>query len=162
MHIQHKTIQSPLGLIRISGTTDFISEVKFCAPSEVEYESKNELLLACKIQLDEYFNGTRQTFQLPLQASGTVFQHKVWTLLQQIPFGQLSTYGQLAQLLNMNNGSSRAVGLANGKNPIAIIIPCHRVIGQNGNLTGYAGGVWRKQWLLEHERKNSHVNGELF
>ena len=162
MQFQQLTIQSPLGLIRISGTTRFISEVKFCSPGEVQSESENELLLDCKIQLDEYFDGTRTIFQLPLQTSGTDFQQKVWAQLQQIPLGQHFTYGQLAHQLNMTNGSSRAVGLANGKNPIAIIIPCHRIIGQNGNLTGYAGGVWRKQWLLEHERKNSPLNGVLF
>jgi methylated-DNA-[protein]-cysteine S-methyltransferase len=102
------------------------------------------------IQLNEYFQHQRQTFNLPLQPAGTAFQQQVWQQLGQIPFGQTWSYGKLAQAIGQPN-ASRAVGAANGRNPISIIVPCHRVIASNGKLTGYAGGVDRKQWLLQHE-----------
>ena len=101
-------------------------------------------------QLDEYFAGIRFEFDVPLAAVGTAFQHRVWALLSRIPFGERRTYGALAAELG-NPGASRAVGLANGRNLISIIVPCHRVVGHNGALTGYAGGLAAKQWLLEHE-----------
>jgi len=101
--------------------------------------------------LAEYFARQRREFELPLQPRGTDFQHKVWTQLQEINYGETATYGQVAQRLGMTQAASRAVGLANGRNPIPIVIPCHRVIGSDGSLTGYAGGVERKQILLELE-----------
>ncbi len=101
-------------------------------------------------QLREYFAGERRHFDLPLQMHGTDFQRRVWRELTQIPFGETWSYGQLAQRLD-NPGACRAVGLANGKNPIAIIVPCHRVIGADGSLTGFGGGLPRKEWLLTHE-----------
>jgi methylated-DNA-[protein]-cysteine S-methyltransferase len=107
-------------------------------------------LPAAARQLKEYFAGTRQEFDLPLSATGTDFQKRVWRELTKIPFGQTRSYGQLAKRLGNPNGS-RAVGLANGRNPIAIIVPCHRVIGADGSLTGFGGGIDRKQWLLTHE-----------
>lgn len=103
-----------------------------------------------RLQLDEYFAGTREQFDLPLRPRGTDFQQRVWTGLLQIPFGATSTYGGLAARLG-DRQASRAVGLANGKNPISIIVPCHRVIGADGSLTGYGGGLDRKLWLLRHE-----------
>ncbi len=108
------------------------------------------LLQQAAAQLAEYFAGERQTFDLPLAAAGTVFQQQVWQQLRQIPFGQTQSYGELAQQLG-NKNAMRAVGAANGRNPIAIIVPCHRVIGADGKLTGYAGGLERKIWLLQHE-----------
>jgi methylated-DNA-[protein]-cysteine S-methyltransferase len=107
-------------------------------------------LPAAARQLKEYFAGARQEFDLPLSATGTDFQKRVWRELTKIPFGQTRSYGQLAKRLGNPNGS-RAVGLANGRNPIAIIVPCHRVIGADGSLTGFGGGIDRKQWLLTHE-----------
>ncbi len=101
-------------------------------------------------QLQEYFAGKRREFDLPLRLAGTEFQQRVWRELTNIPFGQTRSYGQLAKRLNNPNGS-RAVGLANGRNPIAIIVPCHRVIGADGSLTGFGGGIDRKEWLLTHE-----------
>jgi methylated-DNA-[protein]-cysteine S-methyltransferase len=101
-------------------------------------------------QLREYFAGSRRTFDLPLALSGTAFQERVWRALSEIPYGETWSYGQLARHLG-NPGASRAVGLANGRNPISIILPCHRVIGADGSLTGYGGGLPRKQWLLAHE-----------
>lgn len=101
-------------------------------------------------QLAAYFAGERKNFDLPLQPEGTPFQQRVWRLLQQIPHGQTRSYGQLAASMGAPS-ASRAVGMANGRNPISIIIPCHRVIGAGGKLTGYAGGLATKQWLLKHE-----------
>lgn len=102
-------------------------------------------------QLSEYFAGARREFDLPLDPDGTEFQHRVWEQLRQIPFGETRTYGQIAKVLGDPN-ASRAVGLANGRNPISIIVPCHRVIGVNQKLTGYAGGLEAKSWLLAHEQ----------
>ncbi|HEY9646044.1 MAG TPA: methylated-DNA--[protein]-cysteine S-methyltransferase [Chroococcidiopsis sp.] len=102
-------------------------------------------------QLTDYFAHQRQQFDLPIDPQGTAFQKQVWQLLQQIPFGETCSYGALAHMLGQPN-ASRAVGAANGRNPISIIVPCHRVIAANGKLTGYAGGLDRKQWLLHHEQ----------
>lgn len=102
-------------------------------------------------QLLEYFNNRRQQFDLPLSPSGTEFQKQVWQQLYDIPFGETISYGFIAKALGRPS-ASRAVGAANGRNPISIIVPCHRVVASNGRLTGYAGGVERKQWLLQHER----------
>jgi methylated-DNA-[protein]-cysteine S-methyltransferase len=107
-------------------------------------------LPAAARQLKEYFAGKRREFNLPLRMQGTEFQQRVWRELTKIPFGETRSYGELAKLLNIPNGS-RAVGLANGRNPIAVIVPCHRVIGADGSLTGFGGGIDRKEWLLSHE-----------
>jgi methylated-DNA-[protein]-cysteine S-methyltransferase len=107
-------------------------------------------LPAATRQLKEYFAARRREFDLPLRMEGTEFQQCVWRELTKIPFGETRSYGQLAKRLNNPNGS-RAVGLANGRNPIAIIVPCHRVIGADGSLTGFGGGIERKEWLLSHE-----------
>jgi methylated-DNA-[protein]-cysteine S-methyltransferase len=101
-------------------------------------------------QLTEYFAGTRREFDLPLRLQGTSFQTRVWHELGEIPYGQTWSYGQLARRI-ANPSASRAVGLANGRNPISIVVPCHRVIGADGSLTGYGGGLERKRWLLAHE-----------
>ena len=106
---------------------------------------------AAAAQLREYFAGDRVDFDLVLAASGTAFQHRVWAALREIPYGWTWSYGQLAAHIGQPT-ASRAVGLANGRNPIAIVVPCHRVIGASGTLTGYAGGMGRKRWLLDHER----------
>ena len=107
-------------------------------------------LPAAASQLDEYFAGRRREFDLPLRLEGTPFQRRVWEMLTKIPYGTTWSYGQLAHLIE-NPKASRAVGLANGRNPIAILVPCHRVIGADGSLTGYGGGLARKRWLLTHE-----------
>jgi methylated-DNA-[protein]-cysteine S-methyltransferase len=109
-----------------------------------------------KAQLDEYFAGTRTTFDLPLAQQGTPFERRVWERLQQIPYGETVTYGELARELE---SSPRAVGRANGRNPISIVVPCHRVIGTNGSLTGYAGGLPIKRELLDHERGQGLLAG---
>jgi methylated-DNA-[protein]-cysteine S-methyltransferase len=102
------------------------------------------------MQLEDYFAGRAVEFDIPLSLAGTEFQRRVWTALREIPHGETISYGELARRLGMP-GASRAVGLANGRNPIAIVIPCHRVIGADGSLTGYGGGLERKAWLLRHE-----------
>jgi len=107
-------------------------------------------LAAAVRQLTEYFGGTRRTFDLPLRMQGTVFQQRVWRELTEIPYGKTWSYGELAKRID-NPSASRAVGLANGRNPISILVPCHRVIGADGSLTGYGGGLDRKRWLLAHE-----------
>lgn len=105
------------------------------------------------VQLQEYFEGTRKTFSLKLDPRGTAFQHKVWKALTAIPYGETTNYGAIANSIQKPT-ASRAVGMANGKNPLPFIVPCHRVIGVNRQLTGYAGGLEMKQWLLTHETKH--------
>lgn len=112
-------------------------------------------------QLTEYFAGDRTDFDLPLRLQGTDFQQRVWRALCDIPFGATWSYGELAAHIG-NPTASRAVGLANGRNPISIIVPCHRVIGADGSLTGYGGGIERKRWLLAHERGSHEVQQQLF
>lgn len=113
-------------------------------------ENPNEITQQCQQQLQEYFEGGRKQFDLPLQPKGTDFQQRVWAQLQTIPYGEVTNYLEMARLLG-DEKSIRAAASANGKNPIAIVIPCHRVIGSNGDLTGYAGGLDKKRLLLEHE-----------
>jgi methylated-DNA-[protein]-cysteine S-methyltransferase len=143
---------SPLGTMAIKVNQSTLLSVKFHQDvSEFQIANPESNILQRVIeQLDEYFNSDRRKFDLPLQPEGTDFQLKVWDELVKIPYGETLSYLKLAERVGSYN-YTRAVGLANGKNPIAIIIPCHRVIGASGELTGYAGGIWRKQWLLEHE-----------
>lgn len=147
----HLRIDTPVGPLLISGTTHFINAVSFTDEPVVDFPKAPALLLDCAQQLYEYFAGDRKVFELPISQDGTEFQQTVWQQLLAIPFGQTISYQQLARRIH-NPKSIRAVGTTNGKNRLAIIVPCHRVIGSNGTLTGYAGGLWRKRWLLEHER----------
>jgi methylated-DNA-[protein]-cysteine S-methyltransferase len=150
---------SPLGKLKIQCSDEHLKAVVFCEGKDADSESDNHLLLQkSTTQLDEYFTGKRKEFDLPLQQYGTGFQQKVWDLLCQIPFGKTISYHQLAAQYG-DLKAIRAVASANGKNNLAIIVPCHRVIGSNQSLTGYAGGLWRKKWLLEHEAKH-HVGVE--
>lgn len=149
--IYHLRIDTPVGPLQISGTGRFINAVSFTDEPAADFPPAPALLLECARQLYEYFGGTRKVFELPLFQEGTGFQQSVWQQLLAIPFGQTISYQQLAHRIN-NPRSIRAVGTTNGKNRLAIIVPCHRVIGSDGTLTGYAGGLWRKRWLLEHER----------
>jgi methylated-DNA-[protein]-cysteine S-methyltransferase len=119
-----------------------------------ERADDNPLLLEAVRQLTEYFAGERSEFDLPLRPEGTAFQQRVWEQLQMIPFGEVTSYGEIARRLGMTGHGSRAVGLANGRNPISIVIPCHRVVGADGSLTGYGGGIERKQKLLEMEQQS--------
>jgi len=143
-------IKTPLGIARITGDENGISSVSVLDSDEKESDIIPEVLQDCVYQLQEYFNGKRQNFSLPLNAEGTDFQKKVWEALVEIPFGKTTSYLELSRVLG-DEKATRAVASANGKNPLWIIVPCHRVIGSNGSLTGYAGGLWRKKWLLDHE-----------
>ncbi|GAA61417.1 methylated-DNA-[protein]-cysteine S-methyltransferase [Pseudoalteromonas sp. BSi20652] len=153
MIIQTK-IPSPIDDIIIQASDLGVSYVGFYPPKEYSFTPlsniTNKAVLICVAQLNEYFNKQRTTFDVPLDTKGTPFQHNVWQALLTVPFGQSQTYGYIANILK-NPKAVRAVGAANGKNPISIIVPCHRIIGANAKLTGYAGGLDRKRWLLEHE-----------
>lgn len=118
-----------------------------------ERDTPNEIARQCIGQLDEYFRGERKVFTVPIELDGTEFRKTVWQQLLQIPYGKTASYKDVANAIH-NPKAVRAVGGANHNNPVSIIVPCHRVIGNNGGLTGYGGGLWRKEWLLEHERKN--------
>ncbi len=144
-------IDTPVGLLEIQATRRGIARLGFVA-SQNRATNNNELCARCGRQLQEYFDGKRQEFDLPLDQQGTDFQRSIWTQLIRIPFGGTVSYRDIAHAIN-NPLAVRAVGAANGKNPIPIIVPCHRVIGSNGALTGYAGGLERKAWLLRHEAK---------
>jgi methylated-DNA-[protein]-cysteine S-methyltransferase len=143
--------KSPLGPVKIVGNQDSIVFLDFV---EEERPGDADLPFCLKAgvkQIDEYFKGNRSKFLLNLDPAGTKFQRSVWRQLEKIPFGEVVSYGQIAEAIG-NPRACRAVGNANGKNPISIIIPCHRVIGSDGCLTGYGGGLWRKEWLIKHER----------
>lgn len=146
-------MDSPVGPLLIRGTADHISAVSFVDGEKENVVTDNvpELLHTAAKQLEEYFNKERQVFDFPMKQPGTEFQQTVWHYLTTIPFGETITYLALAKRVG-NVKSIRAVGTTNGKNNLAIVVPCHRVIGSGGVLTGYAGGLWRKQWLLDHER----------
>ena len=143
-------IKTPLGFTKIVGDEDGISEVTVLNSEEKITDIVPVELEDCVFQLNEYFEGTRKAFSLKLNPEGTDFQKKVWKQLEQIPFGKTVSYLDLTKTLG-DVKAIRAVANANGKNPLWIIVPCHRVIGSDGSLTGYAGGLHRKQWLLEHE-----------
>jgi len=153
-------LQSPLGLVEFKASEAGITQVIFCGAQTVAVNA-NHITDCCKQQLEEYFNGERKTFDVALAPTGTEFQKLVWKNLSKIPFGQTHTYLDIAKMVDRPKGS-QAVGGANGRNPISIIVPCHRVIGSNGSLTGYAGGIERKLWLLNHEgisvKQTSEVN----
>jgi methylated-DNA-[protein]-cysteine S-methyltransferase len=167
------TMDSPVGPLRVVAGPSAITAIEFATsvPDGVsprssmaravavsagrpagERDDANPLLLEAVRQLRAYFAGELKEFDLPLDPQGSEFQRKVWGQLQRIGYGETATYGDVARRLGMSAAASRAVGLANGRNPIPIVIPCHRVVGANGTLTGYAGGVERKQLLLDLEQ----------
>lgn len=156
-------IESPIGTLVISGTTNCIKEISFSEPPvEVTNDQKlPEIIKSCKEELFSYFKGELPSFRLQIEQTGTAFQKQVWKQLITIPFGKTQSYLDIARKMG-NPASLRAIGNANSKNKIAIVVPCHRVIGHDGSLTGYAGGIWRKEWLLKHEAKVSHGVLSLF
>jgi len=149
---------SPLGVIELTATEEGVASLYFVNERQ-KATSLNKILKDCVKQLDEYFRNARKEFSIPLDIQGTEFQKKVWRGLLNIPFGKTISYLQLAKNLG-DEKSIRAVGGANGKNPVSIIVPCHRVIGSNGTLVGYGGGLDKKKWLLEFE--GTLVQKELF
>lgn len=153
----HSFLDSPVGRLKLVASATGLVAVLWPTenPKRVPLEStrtagEDEILSEARHQLLEYFNGARQVFALPLDLRGTEFQRRVWHLLQRIPFGQTRSYGELARELG-DSGATRAVGAANGRNPLSIVVPCHRVIGASGALTGFAGGTEVKRYLLELE-----------
>ena len=143
-------INSPLGFTKILGNEDGITSVTVLNSEEKITDIIPVELEDCVIQLNEYFEGTRKAFNIKLNANGTDFQKRVWNQLEETPYGKTTSYLELSKQLG-DVKAIRAVANANGKNPLWIIVPCHRVIGSDGSLTGYAGGLHRKRWLLEHE-----------
>jgi methylated-DNA-[protein]-cysteine S-methyltransferase len=152
--MMHSYLPSPIGDLLLIGDgthlTGLYTAEHVRMPTELGVRSDREFA-EVRSQLTEYFAGERADFDLPLAPVGTPFQQRVWQRLRQIPLGQTSSYGELAAEIGQP-AAVRAVGMANGRNPISIIVPCHRVVGSTGALTGYAGGLAAKRWLLDHER----------
>lgn len=151
-------LESPIGLLEICGEDEWITSIYFVESAGKEV-LPSPVVEKCAQQLEEYFAGKRKEFDLPLKPEGTEFRQRVWNQLQLIPFGETISYHILAKQLG-DPKCIRAAGSANGKNPVSIVIPCHRVIGANGKMIGYGGGLWRKKWLLNHE--NSFSGNDLF
>ncbi len=148
MNFYYDSFDTPLGLMEVTATESAVKSIYFV--DSTKPKRPNSITQMTQVQLNEYFDSHRAVFTLPLDADGTDFQKTVWQALTTIPSGQTCTYGDIAKQIGNPKGM-RAVGLANGKNPMTIVVPCHRVIGANGKLTGYAFGVDRKAWLLNHE-----------
>jgi methylated-DNA-[protein]-cysteine S-methyltransferase len=153
-------MDSPIGDLLLIGngtalTHLYMQKHKYGFLPQPQWRRDDAVFTEARRQLDAYFGGELQAFDLPLAMSGTDFQLKVWQALCTIPFGRSESYGELARRIGAPH-ASRAVGLANGRNPISIIVPCHRVIGADGSLTGYGGGLERKRWLLAHEASRGY------
>jgi methylated-DNA-[protein]-cysteine S-methyltransferase len=163
MSLAYKTIDSPVGTLKLVASDKGLVAVLWenDKPSRVRLgelvaDRRHPILLDTERQLEEYFDGKRKTFSVALDMRGTSFQKNVWEALLAIPFGETRSYGQLAKLLG-NSKAMRAVGAANGRNPISIIVPCHRVIGSSGKLTGFAGGLGTKACLLSLEEQDTKL-----
>lgn len=168
MNLFHTTLESPIGTLSIVADDDAhaVVEVRFANSPLQDGEGgppddEHPVLRQAAAELDEYFAGERTTFDVTLAPRGTAFQLAAWKALEAIPFGETVSYGDQARKLGDVN-KSRAVGAANGQNPIPIIVPCHRVIGANGSLTGFGGGLESKAWLLRHERDIAERDHRLF
>jgi len=144
--------QTPVGIARIIAEDGFINSISIRDEELEVLPTDNAVLQMAMQQLDEYFAGERKVFDLPLKQTGTDFQQQVWQQLLKIDYGTTISYGKQSKLMN-NPLGIRAIAAANGRNNLWIVVPCHRVIGTDGSLTGYAGGLWRKKWLLEHEAR---------
>jgi len=164
--INYTYMESPVGRLLLAGDEEGLQLIGFAEGKnqpqpEPDWRYHTEPLRSAVGQLSDYFAGNRRSFDLSLQLRGTPFQLTVWRALQDIPYGQTISYGELARRIG-NPKASRAVGLANGSNPIAIVVPCHRVIGSNGKLTGYGGGLCHKETLLALERKHGAAQAALY
>lgn len=151
MNLYTAYASSPVGTLKLQCSDRYIKSVTFCE-AEGREADEHKLLFMCTKQLEEYFAGKRKVFNLPLNQDGTEFQSKVWNLLYKIPYGKTISYQELSRQYG-DPKAIRAVASANGRNNLAIIVPCHRVIGSDQSLVGYAGGLWRKKWLLAHEAR---------
>ncbi len=152
---------SPIGWVEITATHEGIASVLFTdKQTRAISENLPSYVTDCQTQLDEYFKGNRPVFDLPLIVKGTEFQMQVWEALAHIPYGKLTTYKALAHKLK-NPAAIRAIGNANSRIRLCLIVPCHRVVGSDTNMVGYAGGVWRKEWLIEHEATHGGGHQQL-
>ncbi|MFN2458039.1 MAG: methylated-DNA--[protein]-cysteine S-methyltransferase [Chitinophagaceae bacterium] len=161
MNIFTAYYSSPVGLLKLRSTAEHLVSVNFVEKKEGDINEPCNLLRNLMEQLDDYFAGEIKSFNVSLLQKGTSFQGKVWEQLSSIPYGKTMTYAELA-VKTGDAKAVRAVAAANGKNNLPIIVPCHRVIGSNKTLTGYSGGLWRKQWLLAHEAKYHSGVHQLF
>lgn len=163
--IHYRTIDSPIGPLALAGRGQLLTNLRMVnqtyEPNRTNWVPDDRAFPDAVEQLEAYFAGERTDFDLELSLAGSEFQRRVWQALLTIPYGETRSYGEIAEQIGAS-GAARAVGLANGRNPIAIIVPCHRVIGASGNLTGYGGGLERKQSLLELERRRQSVTLSLF
>jgi len=150
-------MDSPIGVLMLGSDEWQLKSISFDAEDTGDESYLPGILITAEKQLEEYFSGSRKVFDLPIDPEGTEFQKSVWEKVAGVSFGTTKSYVEIAREVKSEN-SSRAVGMANGKNPLPIIIPCHRIIGHNGKLTGYAGGLERKKWLLLHEQNHSVIN----
>lgn len=153
--------KSPIGFIEISSAEDKIVSIFFVDQDRKVQNPRTEEEIICIDELDAYFEGNIRKFSFPVKMTGTDFQCKVWNELLNIPYGETISYGELSRRIK-NPAAVRAVGSANGSNPLSIVVPCHRVIGSNGKLIGYGGGLWRKKWLLDHEKTVKYGLTSLF
>ena len=163
--LTYDVVQSPIG--RLILASDGVALVGVwmanASPTDTAWsrlKGDDDILAQTREELEEYFDGRRRTFDVPLAPNGTEFQRSVWSALTEIPFGTTISYSELARRVR-NEAAVRAVGAANGRNPIPVIVPCHRVIGSDGSLTGFGGGLPRKKWLLQHEKALPEEQGEL-
>jgi len=156
MNQLHKAeFQSPIGIVEIVGTERAILSILFSEKVEVDYPigpDSPPVIMDCQRQLEEYFKGERMEFNIPFESTGTPFQQKVWSALTEVPYAETVSYGAIAKAIGSGK-AVRAVGNANSKNKLTIVVPCHRIIGSTGKLTGYAGTLTRKEWLLRHEKE---------
>lgn len=154
----HQLLQSPIGTLSITANDQGLTEIRFAHQSIADRPKRpqvNAVIDRAVSQLQSYFAGNLKVFDVPLSPPGTGFQKKVWLALQQVEYGKTTSYGQIAANIGKPT-AARAVGAANGKNPLPIIVPCHRVIGRDGSLTGFTGGLDIKRWLLDHERNQAN------
>ncbi len=163
--IHYRTIDSPIGPLALAGQGRVLTHLRMVnqtyEPNRSDWVPNERAFADVVGQLEAYFAGDRCDFELDLELAGSEFQRRVWQALMTIPYGETQSYGQIAEQIGAS-GAARAVGLANGHNPIAIIVPCHRVIGASGGLTGYGGGLDRKRWLLDMERSRLSATPSLF
>jgi methylated-DNA-[protein]-cysteine S-methyltransferase len=160
----HAYVDSPIGPLLLIGDGSTVSALftarhrRFAEQSDDDRSRTSEVAFGqARQELAEYFEGSRQFFDVPVAPTGTPFQRRVWSELREIPYSTTATYSEIAARIGLP-GAARAVGAANAKNPVSIIVPCHRVVGSNGSLTGYAGGIEAKRWLLDHERARGDVS----
>jgi len=144
-------MDSPIGILKLSSDQTCLKSISFDAEPVAEEGYIPDILILAQKQLEDYFSGSLLVFDLPVDPDGTEFQRRVWEMVAKVGFGTTKSYGEIAREVGSPD-ASRAVGMANGRNPIPLIIPCHRIIGHSGKLTGYAGGLEHKKWLLVHEQ----------